>query len=104
LGYTQETENDILLLDISNNDNYVWTTKFEPPSLTSQSSPPSQPSQSNNINPISIAIGTLIGIIGGIALTVGSFFLYKMYKNTKEQSIVIPTPGNEIIDSYPKKF
>ena len=32
-------------------------------------------------------------LIGGIALTIGSFFLYKKYKDRKEQNNVIPTPG-----------
>ncbi|GBB99972.1 hypothetical protein RclHR1_00370013 [Rhizophagus clarus] len=99
-GYTRDEDNDILLLDISNNDEYVWTTSFVPQSLTSQpQSPIPQPSSQSitntNTNSIGIAIGVSIGIIGGIALTVGSFFLYKQYKNRKEQRIAIPTPGNE---------
>ncbi|PKK66328.1 hypothetical protein RhiirC2_852951 [Rhizophagus irregularis] len=102
-GYTRDSENDILLLDISNNDQYVWTTNFEPQSLISQSTTPQLPapqSSHSNINKMGIAIGTLIGIICGIALTIGSFFLYKQYKNRRE---VIPIPGDEIINKYPEE-
>ncbi|CAB4414997.1 unnamed protein product [Rhizophagus irregularis] len=102
-GYVRENDNDILLLDISNKDGFVWTTSFVPPSLTSQSqSPtsqlPNQSSSHSNINVIGVAIGVSIGVIGGIALTVGGFFLYKQYKNRKERSTAIPTPGNERIN------
>ncbi|EXX62347.1 hypothetical protein RirG_162660 [Rhizophagus irregularis DAOM 197198w] len=102
-GYVRENDNDILLLDISNKDGFVWTTSFVPPSLTSQSqSPtsqlPNQSSSHSNINVIGVAIGISIGVIGGIALTVGGFFLYKQYKNRKERSKAIPTPGNESIN------
>ncbi|CAB4395025.1 unnamed protein product [Rhizophagus irregularis] len=100
-GYTRESENDILLLDISNNDEYVWTTKFEPQSLISTPQLPTPQSLSHsNINITGIAIGTLIGIICGIALTIGSFFLYKQYKNRSE---VMPTPGDEITNKYPEE-
>ncbi|PKY46733.1 hypothetical protein RhiirA4_543514 [Rhizophagus irregularis] len=101
LGYVREDDNDILLLDISNNDEFAWTTSFVPPPLTSQSPTPQSPTQSSsqsNINTIGIAIGISIGVIGGIALTVGGFFLYKQYKNRKERSTAIPTPGNERIN------
>jgi hypothetical protein len=95
IGYTREVDNDILLLDISNDDEYVWTTSFVP-SLTSQTPTtdptltPSTPSSPSNT--IGIAIGTSIGIIGGIALIVGSFFLYKRYKNRSERRIPMLTP------------
>ncbi|CAB4395295.1 unnamed protein product [Rhizophagus irregularis] len=100
LGYMREDDNDILLLDISNNDEYAWTTSFVPPSLTSQlptsqlptSQSPTHPSSHSNINTIG---GISIGVICGIALTVGGFFLYKQYKNRKERSTAISTPGNE---------
>ncbi|CAB5327282.1 galactose oxidase [Rhizophagus irregularis] len=95
LGYMREDDNDILLLDISNNDEYAWTTSFVPPSLTSQlptSQSPTHSSSHSNINTIG---GISIGVICGIALTVGGFFLYKQYKNRKERSTAISTPGNE---------
>ncbi|PKY57005.1 hypothetical protein RhiirA4_448900 [Rhizophagus irregularis] len=100
LGYMREDDNDILLLDISNNDEYAWTTSFVPPSLTSQlptsqlptSQSPTNSSSHSNINTIG---GISIGVICGIALTVGGFFLYKQYKNRKERSTAISTPGNE---------
>jgi hypothetical protein len=109
--YVENVENDILLLDISNKDEYVWTTTFEPPPPPVSSSPPpssqptnintntntnantnASPSKSNNTG---VIIGVFIGsLIGGISLIVGSFFLYKRYKN-KERNVAIPTPGEE---------
>ena len=86
-----------MLLDISNNDEYVWTTSSNPSSSSTITSSPS--------NVVSTtAIGTSIGVIGGIALTIGSFFLYKRYKNRKERNEAIPTPGNEGGNNYPKEI
>src|SRR5438067_1534692 len=91
-GYDQSVEGDILLLDISNNENYVWTDTFDPSiSLPSSSSSPSatstanavdvQPSDSNRPSTSSI-IGAIVGsLIGGSLLTVGGFFLYKWKKD-----------------------
>ena len=56
LGYNQSVESDILLLDISNNENYIWTTTYEP--IT-----PSPPSLSSPRSPNKLAI--IIGIIHG---------------------------------------
>ena len=94
-----------MLLDISNNDEYIWTTSFEPSSSSTKipntqpgasaktSALPSSLSQSNNTG---VNAGSIIGsLIGGILLTIGSSFLYKRYKNKKEQNIAIPTPGEE---------
>ena len=47
-------------------------------------------------------MGSLIGIIGGILLTIGSFFLYRRYKNIKEQNHAVPTPGER--GSYPQEI
>ena len=64
-----ETESDLLLLDISNNAEYKWTTQFEytPPG------PPTDPTSSPSPNnaPI-IGIGTFIG---SISLAFGVLFL-----------------------------
>uniref|UniRef100_U9TP08 Uncharacterized protein n=1 Tax=Rhizophagus irregularis (strain DAOM 181602 / DAOM 197198 / MUCL 43194) TaxID=747089 RepID=U9TP08_RHIID len=32
LGYNESEENDILLLDISNKDEYIWTNEYDPSS------------------------------------------------------------------------
>ncbi|RIA87051.1 hypothetical protein C1645_828343 [Glomus cerebriforme] len=98
--YTQGINNDILLLDISNDNEYVWTTIFKPSlSNTINNAKSNTPSQSNNT--AGATIGTVIGsLISGILLTIGSFFLYKWYKNRKdkrEQNKAIPTPVREEI-------
>ena len=98
-GYNQEVENDVLLLDISNNDQYIWTTNFEPSSPPTPSSPVSSLSAVITAINIGIIIEPLIGII---LLTIGSFFLYKQYKVRKEQNNTIPTPGES--DQYPQEI
>ncbi|PKC63567.1 hypothetical protein RhiirA1_519059 [Rhizophagus irregularis] len=40
-GYDKTIESDILLLDISNNDEYIWTTIFDPKMPSPPPSPPS---------------------------------------------------------------
>uniref|UniRef100_U9TLK4 Uncharacterized protein n=1 Tax=Rhizophagus irregularis (strain DAOM 181602 / DAOM 197198 / MUCL 43194) TaxID=747089 RepID=U9TLK4_RHIID len=84
---------DILLLDISNNEEYIWTTIFDPkmpspppstlPPLPLPSPPPSPslsssspPNNSGNI--AGIVVGSLLS---GILLSVGSFLIYKWNKN-----------------------
>ncbi|CAB4380055.1 unnamed protein product [Rhizophagus irregularis] len=89
-GYTQETDKDILLLDISNDNEYIWKTSFDlgKNNSTSKTSPippgtsilPSPDSEKANI-----IIGAIIGSTIGIAVTLGSFFLYKRKKHTKKQ-------------------
>ncbi|GBC04406.1 hypothetical protein RclHR1_05670008 [Rhizophagus clarus] len=99
-------ENDILLLDISNNDEYVWTTMFDPsvpknntmpsPSLLPPSPPPSPPSPSpslsslpsssnNSNNTTGIVLGSLLS---GILLSVGGFLIYKWNKNKQNQKTI----------------
>ena len=60
-----------MLLDISDNEEYVWID------LT------------NNKPIISAIIGSSVGVV---LLLIGSFFLYKRYK--KGQNKVLPTPEN----------
>ena len=108
-GYAQGS--DVLILDISNNDEYIWTTSFEPLPPPSPSPVPSssipvssstitvQPNTQSN-NP-GVMVGAAIGsLIGGILLATGSSFFYKRYKNNKKQNQAIPTPGN----NYPQAF
>ncbi|GBC04887.1 hypothetical protein RclHR1_05920007 [Rhizophagus clarus] len=109
-GYDQSTESDILLLDISNVDEYIWTNEFYPPtssivpspsaipSLTSKvsvsspsaTSPPSsnsssivssQSSQLTSSSPTAM-IGAVIGsLFGGILLSFVGFYLYRWNRN-----------------------
>ena len=95
-GYDQAIDNDVLLLDINNNDEYMWTNIFDlsaPKStLPTSSSPPQQP------NYKSIIIGAVVGsLIGGIFLSFGGFYLYKWNKNRKRQRQALPIPGNEVV-------
>jgi hypothetical protein len=98
-GYTQETDKDILLLDISNDNEYVWKTSFDLkkiiPTTTVGSIPTSQfsPSSINNVK-ANIIVGAVIGAIIGIVVTLGSFFFYKRKKHTKKQDIKESTSQN----------
>ena len=99
-GYSQSNESDILLLDISNNNEYKWTNIFEPPLTPSSSTPsstlPPSPQISHSSQITSIIVGSTIGsLIFGFLLAVVCFLLYKWNKNKQERKNVIPTPGRE---------
>ncbi|RIA87834.1 hypothetical protein C1645_739812 [Glomus cerebriforme] len=109
-GYNKSVESDILLLDISNNEEYVWTTTFDPsvpnniipaPSLPPSSSPsPSSlqpPSSSSQLsNNIPAMAGAIVGsLFCGILLSFGGFFLYKWNKKKQKQRDIIRIKGNE---------
>ncbi|GES82202.1 hypothetical protein GLOIN_2v1780468 [Rhizophagus clarus] len=102
MGYDKAVESDILLLDISNNEEYIWTTILDPPvpnvvtplSPSSSSSPSPSPLPSSVSSPFSplpsssqpSTVGAIVGIlISGIFLLIGSFFIYKWHKNNKIQ-------------------
>ncbi|RGB41044.1 hypothetical protein C1646_752565 [Rhizophagus diaphanus] len=104
IGYDRTVESDILLLDISNNEEYIWTIKFDPsvsktsPPLSSSPSPsPSSPlpsssqlsnSSTNNSNSNHM-VGAIVGsLISVIFLLVGGFFIYKWIKNKQNQKII----------------
>ncbi|RIA81370.1 hypothetical protein C1645_790557 [Glomus cerebriforme] len=88
LGYDPSIESDILLLDISNKTEYVWTNTF----LNSQTVPnkPVQPAQSmQKVKLIGIIIGSSISIT---LVSFGVFFLYKWKKKTKCQKYIASIP------------
>src|SRR6266540_1149352 len=95
-------DSDILLLDISNNDEYTWTTIFEPSVQTKSSTPStttSSPPSSKRPNYTLIIIGAVVGsFIIGISLAFGGVFLYKWNKNKKENKQLIPITGNEQVN------
>ena len=43
-GYTRGTESNVLLLDISNSEEYMWVVTFDPKSVVSSSAPSSSSS------------------------------------------------------------
>ncbi|CAB5343147.1 unnamed protein product [Rhizophagus irregularis] len=100
-GYNNESEDDLLLLDISNNNEYIWTSSFTPNNNIQSNQPTStssSPSKTNDIqqpnsqlntktNYTDVITSIIIGaIIDAILLIVGIFLLYKWYKNKKEQN------------------
>ncbi|CAI2162545.1 13137_t:CDS:2 [Funneliformis geosporum] len=86
-GYDPAIDDDILLLDISNDQEYVWTNIYDPPTS----------SKSSSVTlPISAIVGIVIGsLIGGMLLSFGGFFLFIWNKNMKESINTIPKPGCE---------
>ena len=89
--YDQSIDNDILLLDISNNDEYIWTNIFDP-STTTTTKPLPSPQQSNTpSNNTLIVISVVIGsLIGGAFLLFGGLYLYKWNKNRQRQQSLTP--------------
>ncbi|GBC15806.2 uncharacterized protein OCT59_027660 [Rhizophagus irregularis] len=99
-GYNRAVDSDILLLDISNNEEYVWTTSFDP-------SVPKSSQTSNNSSDNSKMVGAIVGsLLSGIFLSVGGFFLYKWNKKRQSQNNInnynnygqekaVPTDGSK---------
>ncbi|RIA84170.1 hypothetical protein C1645_742535 [Glomus cerebriforme] len=98
-GYDQLTESDILLLDIRNNEEYLWTNQFVPPTVLPSPTPsgtqlstlptsltlsPAPMQQSNNKSTpvISIVVESLFGCV---ILSLGCFFLYRWNKTKPKQ-------------------
>ncbi|GBB96542.1 hypothetical protein RclHR1_02780005 [Rhizophagus clarus] len=83
-GYDKTVESDILLLDINNNEEYIWTTTFDP-SIPKNIMPPSS-SSSIDFNNI---VGAIVGpLLGGIFLSVGIFFIYEWKKSKQKQKSI----------------
>ncbi|RGB35682.1 hypothetical protein C1646_759019 [Rhizophagus diaphanus] len=115
-GYDRKVESDILLLDISKNDEYIWTTKFDhsisnnissptssTPTLSSTLSSTLSPTLLPTLSPSLLPspspspplllnnklVGVIIGsLLSGIFLSVGVFFVYKWYKNRQKQKTI----------------
>src|SRR3954447_1633815 len=92
-AYDPLIESDILLLDISNDEEYIWTSDFEPsissptstllPSATSPAATASTTSpQSSSIQAAMISAIVICGIL---ILAFGCLFLYRLYKNKQKQ-------------------
>src|SRR5688572_3813814 len=86
-GYDQSIESDILLLDISNDDEYKWTYNFDPlatpvkpetpitPVTPTPTTPTTQITNDKSSNNNPAMIGAIIGsLFGGILLSFGCFF------------------------------
>ncbi|CAG8503378.1 8280_t:CDS:2 [Funneliformis caledonium] len=104
MGYnTTLKEHDVLLLDISNNDEYKWTNVFDPspPETTSLPMPPTPSSSSfylQQSNGLGALVGAVIGsLFSGISLSFGSILLYRWHKDRKYRRQAIPTPGERKI-------
>ena len=86
MGYDGSNESVILLLDISNNEEYTWTDTFNPSSSSSSNS-------ESNSKP-STTIGAIIGLfLDGAALSFGCFYLYRW---NKKQGKAIQNTGSII--------
>ncbi|GBC04885.1 hypothetical protein RclHR1_05920005 [Rhizophagus clarus] len=115
-GYDQTTESDILLLDISKVDDYIWTNEFYPlPPLPPPPSPVSGKSlsslslsssmttsdiPSSATSPITTVIGAVIGsFFGGALLSFGGFYWYKNRRRNVNNQVEreIHNDGQEIV-------
>jgi hypothetical protein len=99
--YRSSGEGDVLLLDISNDAEYIWTTSFDPTPFTTDSQSPNLPLKSKNIPNKILLAGLIVGIIVFIIiLSLGAFFFMRRHKNHKntnpnEDIMLIPS-DNEL--------
>ncbi|CAB5391699.1 unnamed protein product [Rhizophagus irregularis] len=88
--YKDSGESDVLLLDISNDSEYVWTNSFDPTLPATKSASPEQLSSNPKTN-ISVIVGCVVGVILLIGIiSIVAFLFIKRRKNTNK---AIPTPG-----------
>ncbi|GBB96383.1 hypothetical protein RclHR1_02740014 [Rhizophagus clarus] len=80
--YKDNGESDVLLLDISDDSEYIWTTSFDPTPLAIDS--PSSTSPPSNLKQKTNNTGIIIGVTVGAIPTPGD----------TETTEVIPTPGD----------
>src|ERR1051325_9051178 len=97
----------MLLLDISNNEEYIWTSIFDPSFMPLTPSPSSSPSlniQSSNITP-GVMAGAIVGsLIGGVLLLFGGLFLYKRSRDKRKQNnaTLVHYNSEEVLNSSPE--
>ena len=101
IGINYDIDDDILLLDISNNEEYTWTNDFDPrPPTPEATMPPTSkiPSSSkDNKDNKPIIIGAVVGsLFGVIVLSLGALLIYKrvQYQRANQNTTTIQTPGN----------
>jgi hypothetical protein len=89
-NYRLNGESDVLLLDISNDSEYIWTTSFDPysslspsPSTSTSTYTPSISSKNNGIT-----IGVVIGIILSILLLISTFLFMKKRRKIIDESMM----------------
>ncbi|CAB5207355.1 unnamed protein product [Rhizophagus irregularis] len=99
--YKEDGESDVLLLDISDDSEYVWTTSFDPTPLKINSTPSNSLSLKPATNNTSIIVGLTIGLILFICILSGITIFYIRYKNSNK---AIPTPEFEIRVSFKSAF
>ncbi|CAB5202915.1 unnamed protein product [Rhizophagus irregularis] len=86
-NYRKNGESDVLLLDIGNSSNYIWTNNFDPnavipPQSSSTSDSTQSDNNSNNKNNTGIIVGVVVGVLGIIIITsLSIFFFIKRRKN-----------------------
>ncbi|RIA95118.1 hypothetical protein C1645_734278 [Glomus cerebriforme] len=95
--YKSSGESDVLLLDISNDSEYIWTTSFDPTPLTnlnSTSSSPAEPLASSENDNKTIIIGCIIGLILLVSIlsVVSAYFFIRYRENIKK---TFQTSGSE---------
>jgi hypothetical protein len=79
------------MLDISNNNEYVWTNSFDP------SMPDTSTSKSSKTP---IIVGVVLGSLFGILLLLlGGFFLYRRNRKKQDQKDIMQIPGSN--NNYP---
>ena len=86
-GYDQSTESDILLLDISNNDEYVWTEDFVPPTSPTNNNTDNEDHGSGRSrwnNKLFVIVSIAESVVGVVILIVGGLLL-RIYKNKRGQ-------------------
>ncbi|CAB5202921.1 uncharacterized protein OCT59_030105 [Rhizophagus irregularis] len=94
--YRNIGESDVLLLDIGNSSNYIWTDYFDPDAAIPPQQLPQQ--QYNNKNNIRIIIGVVFGVLGMICITSLSifFFIKRRKKSLNETTFPIPDNGENV--------
>ncbi|PKK72336.1 hypothetical protein RhiirC2_742961 [Rhizophagus irregularis] len=86
-GYNNSKEDDVLLLDISNNDQYVWTGYY---AISDSAPSPIDSKISRNYKLIGI-IGA--SVVGSMVLIAGTYYLHRWNRNRRTKIAVHPPSG-----------
>jgi drug/metabolite transporter (DMT)-like permease len=116
--YKEKGEADVLLLDVSNSLNYVWTDHFSPDAVIPPQSSSPQPTiatstvattittsiiitsaittstQYNDKNNTRIIVGVVVGVLGIICIIPFGIFFFIKRRNILLHENALPIPGN----------